>query len=99
MTELLHLVELAMHLFSGMHTLDLLLIILGFSAGFMTRLKTPIYLTIFMIRMIKWWMDTHPSGKEISEKTNFDEEFDKIFGTNLHKYDGQVPGEAEVDKL
>lgn len=92
-------IETALHFLTTIHSLDLLLVLLGFGAGFATRLRTPILLTIFMIRMIKWWMNTHPAGKELSKKTTFDEEFDKVFGTSLHKYEAAVPGEAEVDKL
>lgn len=92
-------IDVLFHTLSTVHVLDLALVLLGLGAGFAVRLRTPIYLTIFMIRMLQWWLKNHPDGMKISRETDFDEEFDRVFGTSLHKYDGNLPGEAEVDKL
>lgn len=81
------------------HTIDLVLILLGFSGGLLTSFRLPIALTVFMIRIIKWWMETHPDGIKMSRETDLNEEFHKLFGIHLHDYDGKLPTEPkqEVD--
>jgi hypothetical protein len=79
------------------HIIDFILIVLGFGVGVSTQFRLPMQLTIFMIRMIKWWFDTHPHGKEMAARTNFDEEFDRLFGIHIHEQDGSIPAEPIND--
>lgn len=62
--------------------LDLILIILGFLIGQATKLKTPIMVLILIIRMAKWYLDTHPNGKRMAKQTDIDEKLQKLFTDN-----------------
>ena len=55
----------------------------GFLVGIATKFRTPIMLTLFMVRVIKWWIETHPHGREMAGKTSLDEEFRKTFAKEL----------------
>lgn len=57
---------------------DLILLILGFLGGWATRFRTPLLFTMFLVRLVKWWFETHPQGKKAAKETNFDEELTKI---------------------
>lgn len=70
--------------------LDLILVILGFAVGSIARFRTPILLTMFLIKIVKWWFDTHPQGQEVAKKTNLNEEFDKRFGSELEKIENKL---------
>lgn len=59
-------------------SLDLLLVILGFMIGQVTKWKTPIAVAILVVRMAKWYIDTHPHGKKIAKDTDIDEKLQKI---------------------
>ena len=59
------------------------MILLGFTGGILTQFRLPVTLTIFLIKLVSWWFKTHPHGKEVAQKTNFDEEFYKLFGKYL----------------
>ena len=84
-----------MELFTS-HGLELLLIILGFGAGVATNFRLPFMLTIFMIRIIKWWMDTHPHGQQMKRETNLDEYFERVFGIHLKDEDNKIPSETQA---
>lgn len=58
--------------------LDILLVILGFLVGQITKFKTPIAVAILIIKMAKWYLDTHPHGKKMASQTDIDERFKKI---------------------
>lgn len=47
-----------------------------------------------MIKVIKWYLDTHPKGIEMSKKTDLDEQFRKIFHLEIKKIEET---EAKVD--
>lgn len=68
------------HLSTGL--IDLILLILGFLVGQVTKFKTPISVAILVIRMAKWYLDTHPQGKKIAKQTNIDEKFRKLMEDN-----------------
>lgn len=70
--------------------LELSMIVLGFAGGILTQFRLPVTLTIFLLRMVNWWLKTHPHGKEISSKTNFDEEFHALFGKYLDNHEAKV---------
>lgn len=66
--------------------LDLLLVILGFLIGQVTKWKTPIAVAILVVRMAKWYLDTHPHGKKIAKQTDIAEKLQKI----VDKEDGPL---------
>lgn len=66
-----------------LHFIDLVLMLLGFGVGFATKFRTPLLLTMFLVKVVKWWFETHPHGKEVAKRTNFDEEFKKKFIDDL----------------
>lgn len=49
----------------------------------MAQFRLPITLTIFLIRVVQWYLKTNPSGKELSRKTLLDEKFTQLFGKYL----------------
>jgi hypothetical protein len=63
--------------------IDLGLVILGFVVGNVRSWKTPLLFTMFLMRLVKWWLETHPHGKEAAKKTNLDEEFRRRFSGEL----------------
>ena len=63
--------------------LDLGILVFGFLIGLGTKFRLPIMLTLFLIRVVKWWLETHPHGKELSKKTTLDEEFKKTFASEI----------------
>lgn len=65
-----------MDIYTGL--LDLVLILLGFAVGQITKFKTPLAVAILVIRMAKWYLDTHPQGKKIAKHTDIDEKFNKF---------------------
>jgi hypothetical protein len=59
--------------------LDLALILLGFLVGQATKFKTPILVVMLLVKMAKWYMDTHPHGKEMAKQTNLDDKLQKLY--------------------
>lgn len=77
--------------------LDLGLLIAGFGMGISTKLRLPFMMTMFLIKVIKWYIDTHPHGKEMAAKTDLDEQFRKIFHLEIKKIEEHDKVEAKVD--
>ena len=67
--------------------LDLILVILGFLFGQATKFRTPIMVAMLIIKMAKWYIDTHPRGKDLAKKTDLDEKLNKIVE---REYDGPL---------
>ncbi len=59
--------------------LDFGILSLGFLVGVGTKFRTPIMISLFLIKIIKWWIETHPHGKEMARKTKLDMEFKEKF--------------------
>lgn len=58
--------------------IDLILLVLGFFFGQATKFRTPILAAMLVFRMAKWYMETHPHGKEMAKESNIDESLQKI---------------------
>lgn len=70
--------------------IGLILIVIGFIAGTFVKveeIRLPIQVSIFLLRMIKWYLDTHPHGMKMAKETDVNEEFHRLFGVILEKHD------------
>ena len=69
---------------------DFLLILLGFILGIGSRLK-PLFIFIqvatLIVKMAKWYYETHPQGKKDANKTNLDQKFKDIYDDKLKLHD------------
>jgi len=75
--------------------LDLLLVILGFGMAQYRQFTLPFALTMLLVRILQWWLKTHPQGKQLAKETTIDEDFQRIFGKHLEKY--SHPSASKVD--
>ena len=81
-----HLITLATNfVIANSNYLDILFALIGFGAGLATKFKTPIILTILLLRILKHYLETHPYGKKVSKDTNIDERVDKLLATHNPK--------------
>jgi hypothetical protein len=68
---------------------DLVIFILGIIIGQAKNWKREVTVALFIVRVFKWWMETHPHGKEIAQKTDANEQIHKLFGIDLQKIEAQ----------
>lgn len=87
------------HMSASTSIFDLILIILGFVVGVSTNFRLPVMLTIFMIRIIKWWIETHPHGQEMARTTHLDDDFYRLFGVEMAKHPQFFNGIEHKGKL
>lgn len=72
------------------HTIDFILIVLGFFIGVGSRLKGVfvfLQVALLIAKMAKWYYETHPHGKKQAKHIKFDEKLDKLYHEKLKKHD------------
>lgn len=68
---------------------DLVIFILGVAIGQAKNWKREVTVALFVVRVFKWWMETHPHGKELAKKTDANEQLQALFGIDLQKIEAQ----------
>lgn len=77
------------HHFINSGMLDISLLFLGFGAGLVRArgLATFLRISIVLVRMAKWYFQTHPHGKAVAQENSYDEKLTAIYQKDLAKHD------------
>lgn len=74
------------HFINNTDAIEILVLVGGYILGVSTKFKKPLMLMIFLLRVLDWWIKNHPHGKKMSQETNLDEEFYRLFGHTMEKH-------------
>ena len=58
---------------------DLALILFGFLGRSVIQLRVPAMVLCLFIDMARWYLKTHPKGKEMAKQTDIDERLRKLY--------------------
>ena len=73
-------IDEVLHHLSEHGLFELATLVLGYGIARYRQYSMVFSTCLFLIRVLKWYMDTHPHGKEMAKKTSLDTQVEELLG-------------------